>query len=524
MKANTFKYIFFTIVILLIVLAIYLLYKDGKKNVYAIQNNELEINIIKELNIGITKYDTINPILSNNRDVQYICKLIFEPLLDISYDFKIENKLAREFSKINDTTYIVKLREDNYWHDGEKFTANDVIFTINNLKNNNINSIYKENVKYIKEVQKIDDYTVKLILNQKVEFFEYLMCIPILASHSYDENFISKTNNPIGTGKYKITKIEDNNITIEKNNCDDSSNITKINILLKKSVNDVYSALIKNEIDFMITDNIEYEDYIGSMGYNIAQYPNREFDYLILNNQNSILKNKDIRKAINYAIDKNEINYNIYNNKYYICSFPLDYESFFYNKDIKVEYDIDKAKNILIQNGWKFKKNIFKKNGISLRLRLLVNKENKRRLKVSENIKEQLKRVGIEIDVIAVSNNKYENYLRNKKYDMVLSGNIISNNPNLETYFGKANLSNFSNNEMTNIINEIKSIDNQEEILKEKYTRIEEIYKEEMPFISLYFNSLFILSSKNLKGDFTGNWYNIFYNIDTWYKIINSKN
>ena len=260
------------------------------------------------------------------------------------------------------------------------------------------------------------------------------------------------------------------------------------------------------------------------MGYNRAQYPNREFDYLILNNQNSILKNKDIRKAINYAIDKNEINYNIYNNKYYICSFPLDYESFFYNKDIKVEYDIDKAKNILIQNGWKFKKNIFKKNGISLRLRLLVNKENKRRLKVSENIKEQLKRVGIEIDVIAVSNNKYENYLRNKKYDMVLSGNIISNNPNLETYFGKANLSNFSNNEMTNIINEIKSIDNQEEILKEKYTRIEEIYKEEMPFISLYFNSLFILSSKNLKGDFTGNWYNIFYNIDTWYKIINSKN
>ena len=39
-----------------------------------------------------------------------------------------------------------------------------------------------------------------------------------------------------------------------------------------------------------------------------------------------------------------------------------------------------------------------------------------------------------------------------------------------------------------------------------------------MPFISLYFNSVFILSNKNLKGDVKGNWYNIYYNIDNWYK------
>ncbi len=507
-------------VILLIGLAIYLLYKDGKKQVYATENGELEVNMITDINIGISKYDTMNPILSKNRDIQYIDKLIFEPLVDITYDFKIENKLAKEFSKINDTTYIVKLKDDVYWHDGNKFTAEDVMFTINNLKNNNITSIYKDNVKDINELQKIDDYTIKIILNQKVDFFEYMMCIPILASHSYDENnFNSKTLIPVGTGKFKITKIEDNNVLIEKSNIENPSKITKINLILKQTAKDLYVSLMKKEIDFMVTDNIAYEEYVGSIGYNVNQYANREFDYLILNSKNSILSNKEVRKAISYAIDKNQINYNIYNNKYSICDFPLEYGSYLYNTETRTENGVNKAKNTLIENGWILKNNIWNKNYRNLRLRLLVNKENELRVKVAENIKEQLEEIGIVIDVITASNNQFNNYIQNKNYDMILTGKVISNNPNVETYFNANNLSNSDNEEINNILNEIKNIDNQEEALKEKYIKLEEIYKENVPFISLYFNSIFILSNRDLKGDLSGNWYNIYYNIDNWYKV-----
>ena len=102
---------------------------------------------------------------------------------------------------------------------------------------------------------------------------------------------------------------------------------------------------------------------------------------------------------------------------------------------------------------------------------------------------------------------------------MILMGNVVSNSPNLETFFGANNLSNFNNEKANQILNEIKSVDNQEEVLKEKYIKLEEIYKEEIPFVSLYSNNVFILSNKNLKGDLSGNWYNIYYNIDNWYKI-----
>ena len=523
MRTNVMKYIFLTIVVLMIGLAIYFLYIDTKENVYAIENNELEINMIKEINIGICKYDTINPILSNNRDIQYINKLIFKPLIDITYDFKIENKLAKEFSKINELTYIIKLKEDIYWHDGEKFTVKDVVFTINCLKNNNIDSIYKENVKGIQEIQIIDDYTMKIILNEEIAFFEYMMCIPIIASHSYDEQLNLKTELPIGIGEFRITKIEDEKIILEKIDSEKKSKITKINLVLKESIKDLYTALGKSEIDYMITENIIYEEYCGSLGYNVTEISNREFDYLVLNNENLILKDKEIRKVINYVIDKNEINYNIYNNKYKTSNFPLDYGSYLNNVNDEVKYDINKAKSILIENGWKIKNGIWKQNEKTLVLRLLVNIENKKRVEVAENIKKQLEKIGIVINIISVNKSTYDNYIKYKNYDMLLTGNIVSNNPNLETYFCDNNLTNFDNQEMKNIINQIRNIGNQENLLKEEYIKLKEMYQEEMPFISLYFNRLFILSNKNLKGDLKGNWYNVFYNIDGWYKVDNSR-
>ena len=518
MKTSVFRYIFFIVVIVLVGISIYVLYKDSKKTPIEIKNSKTELNIEGEINIGITGFDTINPLTSNNRDVQYIDKLIFQSLLDISYDYKIENLLAEEFSKINSTTYIVKLKDDIYWHDGTQFTAQDVIFTIKNLQDSKINSIYKDNVSKIKIVEQIDKYTVKIILTEETPFFEYKMCFPILASHSYEEETLnSKSKMPIGTGKYKIDNIEESTIVLIENGNKDSK-IKKIRVILKESVKDLYNALTKDEIDYMITDNTEYAEYIGTMGYNVKQAANREYEYMCLNNENKILSDKEIRKAINYAIDKKSINYNVYNNKYIISNFPLDYGNYLYNQEVIYEYDINKAKQILRNNGWNYINNCWKKKNNKLEFTLIVNESNKRRVLLAEEIKKQLQEIGIKISIIKVNDNNYNNYIKNKRYDIILTGNIVANYPDLQNYFGDGNLSNFTNKEAIEILKDIKNI-NDERIMESKYTRLMEIYKEEEPFISLYFNSLFVLTRTNLKGDLSFNWYNLFYNIDNWYKI-----
>lgn len=519
MKTNIFKYIFFIVVIILVFIAVYILYSDKHGQAIAIQNTKTEFNIIKEINIGITDYDTINPILSNNRDVQYIDKLVFQSLLDITSDFKIKNLLTKEFSKIDETTYIAKLRDDVYWHDGTKFTAQDVIFTVNNLKKDSVKSIYKENVNVIDKIKKIDDYTIKIILKEETPFFEYRMCFPIISSNNYEENsLISKTVLPIGTGKYKIVSIEENLIKLKLVDEENESKIVTINIKIQKSVYDLYNAFRKEKIDYIITDNIEYQEYLGTIGYNVNNIANRKYEYLILNLKNDILVDKNIRKAINFAIDKKTINYNLYKTMYKETEFPLDYGSYLYNKEDINNYNMAETKQILLENGYIYIENKWQKNGKNLEFNLLVNSSNQKRIELAEQIKEQLEQEGIQINIIKANNYTYSNYIKNKNYDIVLTGTIVSNCPNLETYFGEENLSNYNNEELREIINETKNI-NDEKVLKDKYFRISQIYKEEIPFISLYSNSLFILSNKNLKGNLSCNWYNLFYNIDGWYKV-----
>ena len=244
----------------------------------------------------------------------------------------------------------------------------------------------------------------------------------------------------------------------------------------------------------------------------------REYEYLVLNTKKGVLSNKEIRQAIDLIIDRNSLNYNIYNNKYTICNYPLNYGSFLYNNTIINECNINSAKKILTENGWEYKNKAWRNKNKKLQFTLVVNIENEKRILVAEQIKKQLEEEGIVVNIIKVDKNNYNNYLKNKNYDMILTGNIISNSPNLETYFGECNLSNFNNEELEEILKEVKEI-KQEEMLKDKYLEIEQIYKEEIPFISLFSNSIFVISNKNLKGDLSCNWYNLFYNIDSWYKV-----
>lgn len=520
MKTNIFKIIFFLTVILLTILAVYIIYKDNKNEKVLANAKKADIKIDREFNIGVCNFDTINPVRTQNKDIQYIDKLIFDSLVDISKDFKIENNLAEEISKINDTTYIVKIKENIVWHDGVSFTAEDVTFTIDGLKSKN--TIYSQHVEQIIKTEIIDNSTIKIYLNEPVKFFEYMLNFPILAKHAYNKETLEATAGiPVGTGDYQIVQINENEIKLSSANNELESKISNINIKICKDIKEMYSKFSKQEVDLIVTQNIYYEDYIGTMGFNVETSKAREFDYLAINNKKNILQNKEVRKAIYYAINKKEIIYNVYNNKYMVSNFPLDYGCYLYqNKEDKDEYNLNQTKEMLTNAGWSYKNNIWKKGSNKLEFNLVVNNENEKRVQVAELIKEQLEKIGIKINIIKVNNNAFNNYLKNKNYDIILTGNIVPIYADLNSYFGENNLSNYSNNEINEILQDINNIENKE-LLQQKYNRIYEIYKEEMPFISLYNNTNFILYSKLIKGDLSNNWYNIFYNINNWYKIKN---
>lgn len=247
----------------------------------------------------------------------------------------------------------------------------------------------------------------------------------------------------------------------------------------------------------------------------------REYDYIALNVDNKVLKNKEVRQAIMYAIDKNAIIANVYNSKYYKSEFPLDYGSWLCDKKSENHYNVDKVYQVLQDNGWEYKYGSWQKyvDYYTRRLdfKLVVYKENEQRSRVAEIIKQQLEAVGIKITIIYATENQYNNYINNRNYDMILCNSYAVPNINLNKYFGDGNIANYYNEEARNIINDVKNITDKG-LLKDKYKRLYEIYIDDAPYISLYNNYSIVAYSKNLIGSMSVNWFNSFYNISTWGK------
>jgi len=524
LKKIIFKYLIIIIIVLSIIgVYCYASTKQQVKREY-IQEYTVENVGMKKLNtlrLSIVNIDTIDPIMSNNQNVQDIAKLIFDPLLQIDEEYKLQLALAKEWAKINDTQYIIKLKENITWHSGKKFTAKDIEYTINKIKENKETSIYYSNVENIQEVLIIDDSTIKIILDQEVAFFEYQLTFPIVSSLDYD------TTNWIGTGRYQITEYTEKEIVMEKsknywNKTEYTEEfIEKINVYMYDSMGNTYQAFKDEKIDLLVTSNLDIESNIGSIGYESIQFLNRQYDYIACNMKHTILSKKEVRQSISYAINKKEIIEKAYQGKYKTANSPLDYASYLSVDITEEQYQPEKAKQILINAGWKEENGSWKfvQNGknIKLQLNLTVCEQNEKRIQVAEMIKEQLKQIGIEINLRIIPLEKYNQEIQNKQYELLLAGMQTSFSPNLNNYLGEGNLANFQNDEIKSILSEIENIQ-EETTLKQKYKRIMEFIENEIPYIGLYFHTKTFMYQKNLKGNIQPNAYQIFYHIDTWYR------
>ena len=134
MSLKYFKRIFIAIIILLTIAGIYIIYIKDNGKTGDVQAQNRETKIIKEILIGITDFDTINPILTKNLEIQHLTKLIYEPLINISKDFNTEPGIAEEWSKIDELTYIVKLDENKKWENGENIKVEDIQFTLSKIQ------------------------------------------------------------------------------------------------------------------------------------------------------------------------------------------------------------------------------------------------------------------------------------------------------------------------------------------------------------------------------------------------------
>jgi ABC-type transport system substrate-binding protein len=317
--------------------------------------------------IGLPVY--INPILQTTDVERDLNSLIFSGLLRRDKEQQIITDLAENYEISEDQkNYIFKLRKDVFWHDGEKFTADDVLFTIESIQNPEYKSPFF--VCFIGVmVKKIDDYTIRFVLEEPYAPFLNILTIGILPEHIWSNvepsnAILSRYNlEPIGTGAWKLLTKDKADGFIKSIELEKNKNYYKTAPYLDKLIFKFYPDFVQ-AIDALKNKNVQGLSYISKEDENkidklkyieIKTLSLPQYTAIFFNQtNNNALRDANVRQALALGIDKNLVIQKSISSDGEIIHGPILPGFIGYNPNLeKYELDIEAANQILDDGKWK---------------------------------------------------------------------------------------------------------------------------------------------------------------------------
>ena len=485
----------------------------------------IEDTYVDELRIPLIELDSLNPLKTRNYQVFQVLSLIYEPLFEYDSEETFGGVLAKSFSKLDAKTWIITLRNDVTWHGGEVFNAYDVIATIKALQNHSL--VYSANVENIENVERLDGSSVKITLKEDDDFFVNKLVFPIIPEYYLggsgfeDEN---KEQRPIGTGPYAYDKtLENGNIVLQFNENwwkQKNAKLQTITLIPYATYGEAIKGFKSAKVDMMVTNMAEWKNKFGTIGLNHYDFENAEFEVIIPNCQNIILKDMAVRRAILEGINRENIINSVYDDNAVISDMGLHTNS--HSSITNFEYDTEKAKQLLMNANWMQGESTWYKEiegkKYELSFSLLVNKEDEKKMEVAQKIKDDLEELGIHIKLKAISLKEIKEAISQDAFELALVSLDIKGEEDLiqgVTMNHKRNFAHYSSTAMENVIEKIKTNTNvNRELMDEFWNR----YKSEVPYIGLYYKTSTILTNKSVKGNFNPNWFRVYRNMDSFCK------
>ena len=300
----------------------------------------------------------------NNNDLWcgHVYGMTHDKLVEYDYqEGKLVPELATEWSYDDATmTYTFKLREDVTFHNGEKFTAQDVIYT---YERGMTFSFQQTKLKYIEKMETEGDYTLKITLNTPAaEFLEGLASsnLGILNKKAIEAD--AEKGGMVGTGPF-VFKFEnfkpDESVVLTRNDSywGEAPKSKEIEYRKISEAGARVIALQTGEVDICLeVPAIEASNIDGYAGVELIQQPSSKLLYMAMNMGElgpDCFKDERVRKALNYATDKESIIIAMtegYASPAQGCIAP---SMFGHDPDVATyEYDLEKAKALLKEAGY----------------------------------------------------------------------------------------------------------------------------------------------------------------------------
>ncbi len=487
--------------------------------------------------VGIAQdVESVNPLFAFSVDEGSISELLYLAMVEHDWDEEkgeITSKplLAKNWEWNADTSSVtVNLRDDVHWSDGEKLTAKDVAFSFDIFSDPVVDSrlfgsfdkFYTDSTGHIlagKTFEILSDYKIKISFLPHSHPTLFNIDIPIMPEHIFSKVnrkalATSDVNSkPVTSGPYRLDSWDKNqSLTLKADTSSFLYHNGTINKIVFKIIPEYTSRLTqlkKGEID--LCELIKPEDTPALKkldNLKIIPVKGREYEYIgwnnidpdVFNNSGKLVPNKffgsvKIRQALSYAINKTEILEEYLHNYGQLAVGPVSpiFKKVL-NSDIKpYNYDPSKAKQLLSEEGWKDIDNdgILEKDGVKFSFDLYIPGGNPLRNYSATVIKNDLKNVGVSVNIQTMELNTFLDNLFSKKLNAWIASWYIAIPLELKMMWYSnlnstpLNVQSYSNKQIDKILDEIEQSPDKEKLYS-LYKQFQEIMHNDEPVTFLY--------------------------------------
>ncbi|MEE9331225.1 MAG: peptide-binding protein [Methylophilaceae bacterium] len=363
---------------------------------------------------------------------------IFNTLLTYNANLDLEGELAENWKVSSDQKSITfTLKPNLKWADGKPLTSDDVLFTWQLVTDEKTRSPYASDYQLVKKAETPNPQTFRVTYEQAyAPALDSWSGLQILPKHLLKDQNIHTTvfaRKPVGSHYYQLDKWNHGeNIKLSRNQ-NSVLGPANINKLVTRIIPDNSAQLLElmaGNIDSMGLDPIKYSRIIPARpelkkNLNLYKALGNGYTYLGFNLKHKPFDDIRVRKAINYAIDKQEIIDGVYLGLGINMASPYKPGTRWSNTDLQpYAYNPNKARALLKKAGFadKDKDGILERNGKPFTFEIITN-QNKEREKSAVIIQRRLKEVGIDVKIRVIEWASFiSRFINTGDFDVVILG------------------------------------------------------------------------------------------------------
>jgi peptide/nickel transport system substrate-binding protein len=311
--------------------------------------------------VGMVSPMTLNPILATDTPSFTINALVFSGLVRVDDKMTFQPELARRWEISPDgLVWTFHLRDDVTWHDGTPFTARDVAFTLERIRDPHTITVRRGDFEQVDRWEVVDPHTFRVFFKEPFAPALQAFSIGIVPEHllrGTDINRAPFNTRPVGTGRFRFREWKTDVHVILDRNDNYFGQVPHLDSVVFRIIPDDtvrMEELAGGGIDFAGVPAVHYQRMKGVAHLNVHRFPSLSFTYFGWNERLPKFNDDRVRNALGLALNREAIAAAAYEGLAVPASGPFPPVSWAVNPAVRpLPHDPDRARQLLAEAGWR---------------------------------------------------------------------------------------------------------------------------------------------------------------------------